>query len=192
MIFRGRSRIVRRHYEKLLLTLKIKLKKNPHSSLRQAFDNLYPLFAGSQRKFGKKFIMLPTFATGSRRYVMVMNWLIRKHKGRSNTRGYKIDEICRLIVEAANNKGKAITMKKYFYKNVLATRHMLKTYNQEEEEDSFEVTKRILGMEEDDDDIQARIREVKNELPTYRSIVGDAAADEFIRSYAEKKKKRQH
>lgn len=135
LIFRGNSKRAQKYYEKLLTILKLKYRVDPLIILRNAFDNLYPLFAGSKKKFGKKFTILPTFATGNRRFVMLTNWLLRNNKGKYNTRGIKMDEVIRHIIDASENKGRAISMKKTFYKNVLSARHLLNKYNEIEEEE---------------------------------------------------------
>jgi hypothetical protein len=96
-----------------------------------------------------------------------------------------------LIVEASDNRGKAIAKKSQFYKNVLSARHLLTKYEQEQEEDPLELTKRLLGIEEDEDDIDVatRLKDVKNKLPTYRSIAGSGAADDYMEKYAKQQKK---
>jgi len=139
LIFRGNKRRSRRYFDDMLFELKKKVKgKIPLKVVHEAFNNLYPIFGASKRRYGKKFINLPAFAMGNRKNVVLMNWVLRGHKNKTNVRGYKMDEIFRSIIDASQGKGKAMLLKRNFNEQVLASRNLLINYGSEENEEENE------------------------------------------------------
>jgi hypothetical protein len=67
-------------------------------------------------------------------------------KGKSNTRGVKVNDIVRIIIDTYYNKGRALANKKAFYKRALSGRHLLSTYKRKNKRFDFR-KKRKQGVE---------------------------------------------
>jgi hypothetical protein len=55
----------------------------------------------------------------------MLNWIIKKQKSKSNVLGIKIDDVSRHLIDAVNNKGILVNLKKQQLSVALAGKHLL-------------------------------------------------------------------
>lgn len=125
MISRGRKDYAIKMFDKILFNFKKHFNKDPFIDLRIAIDNLIPILSSTQKKIGKVYHSVPKLATGNRRFVIMLSWIIKKQKGKSNVMGFKINDISKNLIDAANKKGLFINLKKQHLASSLAGKHLL-------------------------------------------------------------------
>jgi len=122
---RGRKSFAIKLFNKILLNFKNKFDKDPFIELYKATNNLVPLLTSTQKKIGKVYHSVPKLASGNRRFVIMLSWIIKKQKSKSNVLGIKIDDISRHLIDAVNNKGVLVNLKKQQLSVALAGKHLL-------------------------------------------------------------------
>ena len=125
LISRGRKNYAMKLFDKILLNFKKHFKKDPFVNLRISIDNLIPILSSTQKKIGKVYHSVPKLATGNRRFVIMLSWIIKKQKGKSNVMGFKINDISKNLIEAVNKKGLFMNLKKQHLASSLAGKHLL-------------------------------------------------------------------
>jgi ribosomal protein S7 len=128
LIFRGNKSRAIKMFDEILYSLKCKFNKDPIFIFYTVFKKLVPIFSIAYKRVGNKYQPVPKFANKNVRIVLINDWLIRSLKGKSNTRGVKVSDIIKVIVDTYYDKGKALANKKAFYKRALSGRHLLSTY----------------------------------------------------------------
>jgi len=128
LISRGRKDYALKLFDKILLNFKKQLKNEPFFELRKSFDNLIPILISTQKKVGKVSHSVPKLAVGNRRFVIMLNWIIKKQKGKTNVMGFKINDISRNLIDASKKKGLLMNLKKQHLAASLAGKHLLYTY----------------------------------------------------------------
>lgn len=146
LIFEGNKTRALKMYDEILYLLKKTLKKEPLVILHSVFLKLVPVFSIAYKRVGNRYQPVPRFANKNVRIVLIINWLIRNIKGKSNIRGVKVNDIVKIIIDTYNNKGKALANKKAFYKKALSGRHLLSTYKRKNKRFNFR-KKRKQGIE---------------------------------------------
>lgn len=128
LISRGRKGYAIKLFNKILVNFKNKFKKDPFIELRKALDNLIPILMSTQKKIGKVYHAVPKLAVGNKRFVIMLNWIIKKQKGKTNTLGIKINDVSKHLIDAVDKKGVLINLKKQNLAAALANKHLLYTH----------------------------------------------------------------
>jgi len=145
-VFRGNKARAFKMYDEILYILKKTLKKEPLVVLHDVFLKLVPLFSIAYKRVGSRYQPVPRFANKNVRIVLMITWLIRNFKGKSNVRGIRVNDVAKVIIDTYNNKGRALASKKAFYKRALSGRHLLSTYKRKNKRFNFR-KKRKQGIE---------------------------------------------
>lgn len=125
LISKGKKNFAIKLFNRILLNFKNKFNKDPFIELHKSINNIVPLLTSTQKKIGKVYHSVPKLASGNRRFVIVLSWIIKKQKSKSNVLGVKIDDISRHLIDAVNNKGVLINLKKQQLSASLAGKHLL-------------------------------------------------------------------
>jgi len=125
LIFRGRRSYAIKLFDIILFNFKKQLKTDPFIELRKAIDNLIPILGLTHKRIGKVYHAIPKLALGNRRFVIMLSWIIKKQKGKSNVLGLKINDVSRHLIDAVNKKGVLINLKKQYLAVSLAGKHYL-------------------------------------------------------------------
>lgn len=116
MLFRGKSSLSYRFFEKILIEFKNKYKVAPHIYIYKAIYNLVPLFGFLKRKIGFKIKSYPALINSNKRKMLLLKWLVRDFKNKIffKTRGYDVNYLANIFVQAASDQGRAsITANNY-------------------------------------------------------------------------------
>ena len=127
LISRGRKSYAVRQFDKILVNLKKKFKKDPFNNLNKIANNLVPVLLSKQKRVGKVYHSVPKIALGNRRFVVMLSWIIKKQKNKSNVLGLKIDDVSRHLIDAVNNRGLLFNLKKQHLSMSLSGKHLLYT-----------------------------------------------------------------
>lgn len=125
LISRGRKGYAIKLFNKILVNFKNKFKKDPFIELRKAIDNLIPILMSTQKRVGKVYQAVPKLAVGNKRFVIMLSWIIKKQKGKSNVLGLKINDVSKHLIDAVDKKGVLINLKKQNLATALANKHLL-------------------------------------------------------------------
>jgi len=145
-IYRGNKARAVKFIDKLLHGLKRELGRDPMVVLYLVYLKLFPLFSITYRRMGNRYQPVPKLAAKSVRCVLVLDWLVRGLKGKSNRRGVRANDVVALIVDTYHNRGRALALKKAFYKRALSGRHLLSSYKVKNRRFNFK-KKRKQGIE---------------------------------------------
>jgi len=127
LITRGRKDYAIKLFDEILINIKKKFKKDPFINLQKAINNLVPILLSTQKRVGKVYHAVPKIALGNRRFVVMLSWIIKKQKGKSNVIGLNINDISRHLIDASLNKGVLINLKKQHLALCLSGKHLLYT-----------------------------------------------------------------
>lgn len=72
-VYKGNKSLAIRRSDLTLLLLKQQLNKEPMLPLKQAINNLLPVFAHSVKKLGKKAYYVPTFNYSNKKFVLIFD-----------------------------------------------------------------------------------------------------------------------
>lgn len=125
LISRGRKAHAIKLFNKILVNFKNKFKKDPFIELRKAIDNLIPILTSTQKRVGKVYQAVPKLAIGNKRFIIMLSWIIKKQKGKSNILGIKINDVSKHLIDAVDKKGVLINLKKQNLAVALANKHLL-------------------------------------------------------------------
>lgn len=125
LISKGKKGHAIKLFNKILVNFKNKFKKDPFIELRKAIDNLIPILISTQKRIGKVYQAVPRLAIGNKRFVIMLSWIIKKQKGKTNVIGLKIDDVSKYLIDAVDNKGVLINLKKQNLSMALANKHLL-------------------------------------------------------------------
>ena len=130
MIYRGRSSLSYKLWDKIFSNLKIFMKKQKKYqrvdlALKRAVFNLIPILSTANVKRGKKVQVVPVLLKQHRRIVLINKWLLSNQKNKSNVRGINIDLISQLIIDAIRKKGNAYSQKLENSKKAYNSRYIL-------------------------------------------------------------------
>jgi len=145
-ISRGNKSRAMRVYDEILYIIKRRLKKEPVYILHKVFTKLVPIFSIAYKRVGSRYQPVPKFASRSARSVLIIDWLFRSLRGKSNIRGVRVFDIAKVIVDTYQDKGKALAYKKSFYHRALSGRHLLSTYKRKNKKFNFK-NKRKQGVQ---------------------------------------------
>jgi len=119
LIFRGKSSLSYKWMDKIFFKFKRTFGINTDFLFRKVLKNLIPFIGYRKVKMGKKVNPLPILLRKSKRQIILMNWLLKDTKNKSNVRGYKFKDLWENLYDGIYSKG-AITDKKddYFDKSL--------------------------------------------------------------------------
>jgi len=146
LIFRGNKSRAIKMYDEILYIIKKTLKEEPMIILYYVFVKLIPIFSIAYKRIGTRYQPVPKLASKNVRVVLIIDWLIRSLKGKSNIKGVRVNDIAKVLIDTYNDKGKALANKKAFYKRALSGRHLLSTYKRKNRRFNFR-KKRQQGIE---------------------------------------------
>jgi ribosomal protein S7 len=130
MIYRGRSSLSYKLWDKIWKNLKIFMQKQKKYqrvdlAFKRAVFNLIPILSTANVKRGKKVQVIPVLLKQHRRIVLINKWLLSNQKNKSNVRGINIDLISQLIIDAIRKKGNAYSQKVENSKKSYNSRYIL-------------------------------------------------------------------
>ena len=146
LLFRGNKSRAIKMYDEILYIMKKTLKQDPMVILYYIFVKLIPIFSIAYKRIGTRYQPVPKLASKNVRVVLIIDWLIRSLKGKSNIKGVRVNDIAKVLIDTYNDKGKALANKKAFYKRALSGRHLLSTYKRKNRRFNFR-KKRQQGIE---------------------------------------------
>lgn len=137
LIFKGNKSKAIKSFDEILYNLKKALKREPITIFFVIFKRLIPIFSIAYKRMGNRYQPVPKLANKNVRVVLMIDWLIRGLKGKSNIRGVRLTDIIRILIDTYKGKGKALANKKAFYKRALSGRHLLNNYRRKNRKLNF-------------------------------------------------------
>ena len=137
LIFKGNKVRAMKSFDEILYNLKKNLKRKPMDIFYTIFLRLVPIFSIAYKRMGNRYQPVPKLANKNVRVVLMIDWLIRGYKGKSNSRGVKVMDIIRILIDTYKGKGKALAQKKAFYRRALSGRHLLNNYRKKNSKLNF-------------------------------------------------------
>jgi len=128
LIFKGNKSKAIKSFDEILYNLKKVFKIDPILIFYRIFRKLVPIFTIAYKRLGNRYQPVPKFAHKNVRVVLMIDWLLRGLKGKSNIRGVKLMDIIRILIDTYRGKGKALANKRAFYRRALSGRHLLNSY----------------------------------------------------------------
>lgn len=137
LIFKGNKSKAIKSFDEILYNLKKALKREPITIFFVIFKRLIPIFSIAYKRMGNRYQPVPKLANKNVRVVLMIDWLIRGLKGKSNIRGVRLTDIIRILIDTYKGKGKALANKKAFYRRALSGRHLLNNYRKKNRKLNF-------------------------------------------------------
>lgn len=128
LVFKGNKVKAIMLFDEILYRLKKTFRRSPIDVFYVIFLRLVPIFSIAYKRMGNRYQPVPKLANKNVRVVLMVDWLIRSLKGKSNSRGVKVIDIIKILIDTYKGKGKAIALKKAFYRRALSGRHLLNIY----------------------------------------------------------------
>ena len=111
LISRGKKSMAIKLFNEILINFKQKFKLDPFVELHKAINNLIPILSSTQKKMGKIYHAVPSLAVGKRRFVIMINWILKKQKDKTNVKGISVKEVSKHLIDAVYKKGLLIKLK---------------------------------------------------------------------------------
>jgi len=125
LISRGKKSFAIKQFNAILIKFKERFRSDPFVELHKSINNLIPILSSTQRKIGKIYHAVPSLAVGKRRFVIIINWILRKQKNKTNVRGVDIKDVSRNLIDAVLKKGLLIRLKRQHLASSLSGKHLL-------------------------------------------------------------------
>lgn len=125
LISRGKKGIAIKMFNEILVNFKEKFKSDPFIELHKAINNLIPILSSTQKKMGKIYHAVPSLAVGKRRFVIMINWILKKQKDKTNVKGISVKEVSKHLIDAVYKKGLLIKLKRQHLAYSLSGKHLL-------------------------------------------------------------------
>ena len=125
LISRGKKGIAVKMFNEILIKFKEKFKSDPFVELHKAINNLIPILSSTQKKMGKIYHAVPSLAVGKRRFVIMINWILKKQKDKTNVKGISVNEVSKHLIDAVYKKGLLIKLKRQHLAYSLSGKHLL-------------------------------------------------------------------
>lgn len=125
LISRGKKNIAIKMFNEILINFKEKFKSDPFIELHKAINNLIPILSTTQKKMGRVYHAVPSLAMGKRRFVIMISWIFKKQKNKTNVRGINIKDVSRHLMDAIYKKGLFLRLKKQHLAYSLSGKHLL-------------------------------------------------------------------
>ena len=111
LIFRGKSSFSYKWMDKIFLKFKKTFGINTDFLFKKALRNLVPFVGYKKVKMGKKVYPLPILLHKKKRHMLLINWLLKDVKNKSNVRGYRFKDVWENLYDSLYNKGSIIEKK---------------------------------------------------------------------------------
>lgn len=121
----GKKSLAIKMFNEFLINFKEKFKSDPFIALHKAVNNLIPILSSTQKKMGKIYHAVPSLAVGKRRFVIMISWILKKQKNKTNVRGIGIKDVSRHLIDAVYKKGLLLKLKKQHLAYSLSGKHLL-------------------------------------------------------------------
>lgn len=125
LISRGKKALAVKMFNEILINFKEKFKTDPFIELHKAINNLIPILSSTQKKMGKIYHAVPSLAVGKRRFVIMISWILKKQKDKTNVKGINVKEVSRHLIDAVFKKGALIKLKRQHLAYSLSGKHLL-------------------------------------------------------------------
>jgi len=127
-ILKGKKSNSFKIYAFLLLSLKKLAKQfNPIQLFFILVKKITPFFTTEFRKNKKKLLTVPSLMYGNKKFVLLINWIVRSIKRKSNIFGFKKEDILKNLIEVYNNKGFLLKQKYNYYSFIFSNRLNLRS-----------------------------------------------------------------
>jgi ribosomal protein S7 len=122
-IFRGKKSFSIKFLHYILLNLKkLQRKVNPMQIFFIIAKRITPFLTIGQRKFGKNIIAVPSFFFGNKKNVLILRWIVRLMKNKSNIYGIKKEDVLKNLIDIYKFRGSVLKLKEEHNKKVRLTR----------------------------------------------------------------------
>jgi len=123
-IFRGRRTFSMKTYSYILFKLKktLKIKAIPLTLFFIIMKKLCPFLTIGQKRIGNNIINVPALLFGNKKNVLLMNWVVRQFRDKSNIYGINRDDALKSLIDTFYNRGSPLKMKAQHNENVILTR----------------------------------------------------------------------
>lgn len=125
LISRGKKGLAIKLFNKIIFNFKTKFKSDPFIELHKALNNLIPILSSTQKKMGKIYHAVPSLAVGKRRFVIMLNWILKKQKDKTNVKGISVNDVSRHLIDAVYKKGLLMKLKRQHLAYSLSGKHLL-------------------------------------------------------------------
>lgn len=125
LISRGKKGLAVKMFNEILFNFKAKFKSDPFIELHKALNNLIPILSSTQKKMGKIYHAVPSLAVGKRRFVIMLNWILKKQKNKTNVKGISVNDVSRHLIDAVYKKGLLLKLKRQHLSYSLSGKHLL-------------------------------------------------------------------
>lgn len=170
LISKGKKSIAFKMFNKILLNFKQRFGTSPIVELHKAINNILPLLSVSYRKkLGKNkgVHIFPALALGDRRFIIMLDWILRKQRGKDNVEGFNIDEVSVHLMDANINQGKLMRLKQQYYNTALSNQHMLQFKKKVNFDKEFTLKKLRAKLEKKPISLKKEIEEKKKNEKYY-------------------------
>lgn len=125
LISRGRKSFAIKQFNEILINFKENFKSDPFVELHKAINNLIPILSSTRKKIGKVYHAIPSLALGKRRFVIIINWILKKQKNKTNIRGININDVSKHLIDSVDKKGLLFKLKRQHLAYSLSGKHLL-------------------------------------------------------------------
>jgi len=113
-VFRGNKSRAIKMIDEIIFRLKKVIRRDPVHIFYRIFKKLVPIFSIAYKRVGNRYQPIPKFASKNVRIVLMISWLLRNYRGKSNVRGIKVNDIIKVLIDTYRGKGRALAAKKLF------------------------------------------------------------------------------
>lgn len=125
LISRGNKSFAIKQFNEILINFKKNFKSDPFVELHKAINNLIPILSSTQKRIGKIYHAVPSLAVGKRRFVIMINWILKKQKNKTNVRGFNIKDVSKHLIDSVDKKGLLFKLKRQHLSYSLSGKHLL-------------------------------------------------------------------
>ena len=126
-VLRGRKSFSMKMLHYILLNLKrLKVKTNPMKLFFLIIQRVTPFLTLGQKKYGINIITVPSLLFGNKKNVILLNWIFRKLRNKSNVFGVKKEDVLKNLTDIYKFKGSVLKLKEEHNNKVILTKINLK------------------------------------------------------------------
>ena len=184
-IFRGKKSFSIKILHYILLNLKkLRRKFNPMTLFFIIAKRATPFLTIGQRKFGTNVIAIPSFFFGNKKSVLLLHWIVRLMRNKSNIYGIKREDVLKNLVDIYKFRGSVLKFKEEHNRKVRLTRINFKNEGikisdfavRKWEKEKFMQAKYDYWWQEIDrlnDDLQLSDEEIEEEVDRWKMVEKD-------------------
>ena len=125
-IYKGKKTFAIKTLDYFFYNFKNIFKIDPTEVLFKVIKNLMPFLVTGLKTHKKRNYYVPIVVKGNKRYILVIDWIVRFMKDNSNIWGVKKEDVLKALLDSFYFKGLAINLKKEQYKKALDSRYNIK------------------------------------------------------------------